>query len=40
MRNRPFWRIRVGSYRIIYKIDDEAEKVTVYKAGHRRDVYR
>ena len=30
------YRIRQGSYRIVYFIDDEA----IYKIGHRRDVYR
>lgn len=34
------YRIRQGNYRIVYLIDDEASLVTVYKIGHRRDVYR
>lgn len=34
------WRIRVGNYRIVYTIDDSARQVTVFKVGHRRDVYR
>ncbi|HQW07988.1 MAG TPA: type II toxin-antitoxin system RelE/ParE family toxin [Steroidobacteraceae bacterium] len=34
------YRIRQGSYRIVYFIDDEASVVTIYKIGHRRDVYR
>ena len=33
-------RIRQGNYRIVYLIDDEASLVTIYKIGHRRDVYR
>jgi mRNA interferase RelE/StbE len=38
----PFelYRIRVGSYRVIYSIDDEAVEVHVVKIGHRKDVYR
>ncbi len=36
----PDWRIRVGSYRVIYAIDDAAAVVTVLKVGHRREVYR
>ncbi len=32
-------RIRQGNYRIVYLIDDSASQVTVYKIGHRRDVY-
>ena len=34
------WRIRVGSYRIIYTIDDSARQVLIRGIGHRRDVYR
>ena len=33
-------RIRQGNYRIVYLVDDEAGLVTIYKIGHRRDVYR
>lgn len=34
------YRIRQGSYRIVYLIDDKESVVTIYKIGHRRDVYR
>lgn len=34
------WRIRVGDYRIIYEIDDEARVVSIERVAHRRDVYR
>jgi mRNA interferase RelE/StbE len=34
------WRIRVGDYRILYQIDDDAQTVTVVRVKHRRDVYR
>ena len=34
------WRIRVGDYRVIYTIDDDALVVTVVRVGHRREVYR
>ncbi len=33
------WRVRVGDYRVLYQIDDERREVTVYRIGHRRDVY-
>jgi mRNA-degrading endonuclease RelE of RelBE toxin-antitoxin system len=29
-----------GTYRVIYRIDDETRVVTVVDIGHRRDVYR
>lgn len=34
------WRIRVGDYRIVYKIEDERLLVLIVTLGHRRDVYR
>jgi mRNA interferase RelE/StbE len=34
------YRVRQGNYRVIYPIDDEASVVTIYKIGHRKDVYR
>lgn len=34
------WRIRVGDYRILYRIDDERRDVLVFEIGHRHDVYR
>jgi len=40
MKEREEWRIRIGSYRVIYEIDDEQQTVTVLHVGHRRDVYR
>ncbi len=32
-------KYRVGDYRIIYQIDQSAEKLVVLKVGHRREVY-
>lgn len=37
---RTGWRIRVGSYRVVYEIDDHNHLVTIMHIGHRRDVYR
>lgn len=33
------YRIRVGDYRIIYRIDDGKVTVLVLAIGHRREVY-
>lgn len=33
------YRVRVGDYRIIYDIEDEATTVVVHKVGDRKDVY-
>jgi mRNA interferase RelE/StbE len=35
----PFWRIRVGDYRVIYQIEEEIVTVEVIKIKHRREVY-
>lgn len=35
-----FWKYRVGDYRIIADIEDEAVRILVVTMGNRRDVYR
>jgi mRNA interferase RelE/StbE len=34
------WRLRVGDYRIVYGIDDEARLVDVIAVRHRKDAYQ
>ena len=34
------WRIRVGDYRVIYSLDDDAHLVDIRIVRHRSDVYR
>jgi mRNA interferase RelE/StbE len=34
------WRIRVGSYRVIYEIDDPRRLIVVVIVAHRRESYR
>jgi mRNA interferase RelE/StbE len=33
------WRIRVGSYRVVYSIDDDNLEVMILRIVHRKDVY-
>ncbi|MBL7718682.1 MAG: type II toxin-antitoxin system RelE/ParE family toxin [Flavipsychrobacter sp.] len=33
------WRIRVGNYRVVYRIDDTIYIVNVQRVGHRKDIY-
>jgi mRNA interferase RelE/StbE len=33
------WRIRIGDYRVIYSINDDAQLVDVSHIAHRREVY-
>lgn len=40
LTGRTGWRIRVGSYRVVYEIDDTNHVITILHIGHRRDVYR
>ncbi len=40
LSGRDVWRIRVGNYRIIYEIDDKEKTITLFRARHRREVYR
>lgn len=35
-----FWKYRVGSYRVIAKIEDGKVRILVVKIGNRREVYR
>ena len=37
---RSLWRLRVGDYRILYKIEDDRLLVIIVDVGNRRDVYR
>jgi len=34
------YRVRQGSYRIVYSIEDDKLVVLIIKIGHRKDVYR
>jgi mRNA interferase RelE/StbE len=34
------YRIRQGTYRIIYTIEDDKLIILIIKIGHRRDIYR
>jgi mRNA interferase RelE/StbE len=34
------YRIRVGDYRIVYKVDTQVKQIMVHYVRHRREVYR
>jgi mRNA interferase RelE/StbE len=33
------WRIRIGDWRVVYVFDDSAERVSITRVAHRREVY-
>jgi mRNA interferase RelE/StbE len=39
LRGREGYRLRVGDYRVIYRLDSEQLIVEVLDVGHRREIY-
>jgi len=39
LANSPFYRLRVGDYRVILNIKEEQLRVLVFKVGHRKKIY-
>lgn len=35
-----YWSARRGSYRVIYRLDDDQHEIIVVRIEHRSDVYR
>ena len=40
LTNQEGYRIRVGDYRALYRVDDKAREIFIYRIKHRREVYR
>lgn len=34
------YRIRMGDYRIVYRVEDQDKRVFIYRVRHRRETYR
>ncbi len=34
------WHLRVGSYRVVYQIDDKQQTINIAHVGHVRDTYQ
>jgi len=34
------WRIRIGDYRVIYRVEKQRVVIVIVRVGHRREVYR
>jgi len=37
---KGFYKLRVGTYRVIYTVNDEERLLVVHLIGHRRDIYK
>jgi len=37
---RKGYRLDQGKYRVLYTIDDARQRIIVFRAGHRQDVYK
>ncbi len=40
LSNENGYRIRIGDYRALYRIDDKAKEIFIYRVKHRKDAYR
>ena len=40
LTNEDGYRIKVGNFRILYRIDDNAKEVIIYRIKHRSEAYR
>lgn len=34
------YRIRIGDYRVLYRIDDKLKEIFIYRIKHRKEAYR
>ena len=37
---RRLFKLRTGSYRIIYSVNHQDKIITIHSIGHRRDIYK
>jgi mRNA interferase RelE/StbE len=40
LKGRREFRLRVGDYRVLYRLEHQNRVLTIVAIGHRRDVYR
>ena len=40
LTNEEGYRIRVGDYRVLYRIDDKSKGIFIYRIKHRKEAYR
>ncbi|MFC1768395.1 type II toxin-antitoxin system RelE/ParE family toxin [Nanoarchaeota archaeon] len=40
LKKSPFWKLRIGDYRVIMVINTKDQIINVIKIGHRKDIYQ
>ncbi len=40
LTNEDGYRIRIGDYRVLYRIEDKSKEIFIYRVKHRREAYR
>ena len=40
LTHQEAYRVRVGDYRILYRIDDSTKEIFIYRIKHRKEAYR
>ncbi|OGD18912.1 MAG: plasmid stabilization protein [Candidatus Aminicenantes bacterium RBG_16_63_16] len=40
LRDRDWFRIRIGSYRVLYGVDFSTRRIDIYAVAHRKEAYR
>lgn len=40
LKGRREFRLRIGDYRVLYRLEHQNRVLTIVAIGHRRDVYR
>lgn len=40
LTNEEGYWIRIGDYRVLYRIDDKTKEVFIYRIKHRKEAYR
>lgn len=38
--NSPYWKFRVGDYRLLLRIEDDKLYILVIQIGHRKNIYK
>jgi len=40
LTGHEIYRLRIGNYRALYTVDDQARTIEIISVGHRKEIYR